>query len=176
MLRRGEGDLRGLDIGDHAPDDRGRHDHCQHRRGRPVTCPGQEQYDRRRRERRPDRRDSEPGPRLSTSLPSSAASAEKLTTSSPAREANRRTHPRAVVNDTPAASAAGRTPRSPPAARVITRPGVLGRVQWPGQHERGQQRMGHPAALAPGLPDEHLPAPPGPVRPENLVPSSDQHR
>ena len=38
-------------------------------------------------------------------------------------------------------------------------PGVLGRVQPPGQHERRQQRMGYPAAAAPGPPDEDLPAP-----------------
>jgi hypothetical protein len=57
-----------------------------------------------------------------TSPPSSTASAEKLTASSPARPANRRTQPRAVVCGTPAAAAAGRTPHPAPATRAITPP------------------------------------------------------
>ena|SRR5487761_1255567 len=57
-----------------------------------------------------------------TSPPSSTASAEKPTASSPARAENRRTQPRAVVYGTPAAAAAGRTPHPPPATRPITPP------------------------------------------------------
>jgi hypothetical protein len=73
-----------------------------------------------------------------TSPPSSAHSAEKLTASSPARPANRRTQPRAVVYGTLAAAAAGRTPGC--AGRDLTdhRAGRLGRIQPPGQDERGQ--------------------------------------
>ena len=60
------------------------------------------------------------------SPPSSAHSAAKLTASSPARAANRRTQPRAVVYGTPAAAAAGRTPHARPrparSPRQPTRP------------------------------------------------------
>ena len=57
-----------------------------------------------------------------TSPPSSAASAEKLTASSPARAVNRRTQPRAVICGTPTAAAARRTPHDPPATCPITAP------------------------------------------------------
>ena len=57
-----------------------------------------------------------------TSPPSSTASAEKLAASSPARPANRRTQPRAVVCGTPAAAAARRTPHAPPVTCSITVP------------------------------------------------------
>ncbi len=119
------------------------------------------------RERRPDRRDardrSGSGSGRTTSPPSSTASAEKLTASSPARAVNRRTQPRAVVYGTPAAAAAGRTPHPPARDLPDHRAGRLGRVQPPGQHERRQQRMSHPAAAAPDPRDEDLPLPPLPA-------------
>ena len=49
--------------------------------------------------------------------------AEKLTASSAARLANRRTQPRAVVYGTPAA-AVGHTPHAPPATCPITAPAI----------------------------------------------------
>src|SRR5579872_1743423 len=55
-----------------------------------------------------------------TSPPSSTASAEKHTASSPARAANLRTQPRAVVYGTPTRAAAGRTPDTPAATCPIT--------------------------------------------------------
>ena len=58
------------------------------------------------------------------SPPSSTASAANAAPSSPARARNRRTQPRAVVYGTPARSAAGRTPRPPPAAAASTAPTV----------------------------------------------------
>ena len=78
------------------------------------------------------------------SPPSSTHSAEKLTASSPARAANRRTQPRAVVYGTPAAAAAGRTPHVPRRDLPDHRAGRIGRIQPPGQHERRQQRMTSP--------------------------------
>ena len=78
------------------------------------------------------------------SPPSSTASAEKLTASSPARAANRRTQPRAVVCGTPAAAAARRDPARPARDLPDHRAHRLCRVQPPHQDERRQQRMTSP--------------------------------
>ena len=57
-----------------------------------------------------------------TCPPSSTASAANPAPSDGPRARNRRTHPRAVVNGTPARSAAGRIPHVPPATSPITVP------------------------------------------------------
>ena len=64
------------------------------------------------------------GSSRTASPPSSTHRAEKLTARSPARDANRRTQPRAVVCGTPAAAAAGRTPHAPATTCPITAPAV----------------------------------------------------
>ena len=102
-----------------------------------------------------DRRGSGSG--RTASPPSSAHSAEKLTASSPARAANRRTQPRAVVYGTPAAAAAGRTPHAPAATCPITAPADSAASSRRTSDERRQQRMRHPAGTAPDPRDEDLP-------------------
>ena len=93
------------------------------------------------------------------SPPSSTASAANATPSSGARAPNRRTQPRAVVYGTP--SPRRRRPHpAPPAGHLRDhRADRLGRIQPPGQHERRQQRMTHPARPAPQPRHEDLPAP-----------------
>ena len=90
-------------------------------RGRADRLPAQ--LHRQRRERHPELRRRGPG----TAAPS----------------------PRAVVYGTPARAAAGRTPHAPPATCRDHRADRLGHIQPPGQHERRQQRMAHPARRAP---------------------------
>ena len=101
------------------------------------------------------------------SPPSSTASAANATPSSRPRARNRRTQPRAVVYGTPARAAAGRTPHAPPATCRDHRADRLGHIQPPGQHERRQQRVAHPARRAPHPGHEDLPAaaPPAPDMP-----------
>ena len=89
--------------------------------------------------------------------PSSTAIAANATPSSAARARNRRTQPRAVVYGTPPAPPSG-GPRIP-AGRHLSghRADGLGYIQPPGQRERGQQRMAHPAPQ-PGHEDLPVPA------------------
>ena len=136
------------------------------------------------RERRRDRGHGEPGLCIAgraTSPPSSTASADNHPASSPARAANRRTQPRAVVYGTLSAAAAGRTPHAPPATCPITAPAASATSSRHASVNAWQQRMRHTAATAPHPRREDLPAPPLPAdmppvtRPEHHGPQAPRH-
>ena len=91
------------------------------------------------------------------SPPSSTASAANPVPSSPARARNRRTQPRGRIRNPQPCRC-----RAHPACAACHLPDYradrLGHVQPPGQHERRQQRMAHPARAAAHPGHEDLPA------------------